>query len=144
MWWYKPNDREIDIVLLDADFHLDIIEIKKPSYEDTISQKSYNRDNYIPKKHLSSAVMQDEKYIFHLSKWWRNGEKALSTRYKREIQIINPKWMPIMWRCDKLSRGQKLDFEIIKRQYSNIVDIITYDDLLRRLDNIIAKFSKAK
>jgi hypothetical protein len=140
----KPKDREIDIVLLDADFHLDIIEIKKPSYEDTISQKPYNRDNHIPKKNLSSAVMQVEKYIFHLSKWWRDGEKTLSTRYKREIQIINPKWMLIMWRCNKLSSRQKLDFEIIKRQYSNIVDIITYDDLLRRLDNIIMKFRKVK
>ena len=31
-----------------------------------------------------------------------------------------------------------LDFEVIKRQYSNVMDIITYDDLLRRLERIIA------
>lgn len=30
------------------------------------------------------------------------------------------------------------DFEIIKRQYKHIADIMTYDDLLQRLDNIVA------
>lgn len=66
----KPKKRQIDLALLDANFHLDIIEIKKPSYHDTVSEKPYStRDNHIPMKNLSSAVMQVEKYIFHLSKW---------------------------------------------------------------------------
>lgn len=30
-----------------------------------------------------------------------------------------------------------LDFEIIKRKYANMIDIITYDALLRRLNNTI-------
>jgi len=34
--------------------------------------------------------------------------------------------------------SQQLDLEIIKRKYANMIDILTYDDLLRRLDNIIA------
>jgi hypothetical protein len=34
--------------------------------------------------------------------------------------------------------SQQLDLEIIKRKYSNMIDLLTYDDLLRRLDNIIA------
>ncbi len=37
-----------------------------------------------------------------------------------------------------LDAGQQLDLEIIKRKYANMIDILTYDDLLRRLDNIIA------
>ncbi len=32
------------------------------------------------------------------------------------------------------------DFEIIKRKLANIIDIMTYEDLLQRLDNIISKF----
>lgn len=137
----KPIKRQMDLALLDSNFHLDIIEIKKPSYNDTISLKPHNRDNHIPMKNLSSAVMQVEKYIFHLNKWWRDWEKELSTLYGNEIQIVNPKWILIMWRCDKLTKRQIFDFEVIKRQYSNIVDIITYDDLIKRIDNIIAKFS---
>lgn len=138
----KTKQRGIDMVLLDSNSNLDIIEIKKPNYNDIVSQKPYNRDNYTPMKNLSSAVMQIEKYIFHLSKWWKEWEKYLSDKYNEKIQIINPKWFLIIWRCDWLDSRQKLDFEIIKRQYSNIVDIITYDDLIRRLKNLIDKFSK--
>tara|TARA_B110000208_G_C11610395_1_gene373426 strand:- start:386 stop:502 length:117 start_codon:yes stop_codon:yes gene_type:complete len=35
----------------------------------------------------------------------------------------------------------KFDFEIIKRKYANIMNVLTYDDPLRRLDNIIEKYS---
>lgn len=137
----KPKKRQIDIALLDASFHLDIIEIKKPSYHDTVSEKPFStRDNHIPMKNLSSAVMQIEKYIFHLNKWGTVWEKELSKKYGHEIQIVNPQWILITWRCNKFTKRQRFDFEIIKRQYSSIVDIITYDDLIRRLDNIIAKF----
>ncbi len=36
-----------------------------------------------------------------------------------------------------MTGNQLLDFEVIKRKYANMMDIITYDDLLRRLDNTI-------
>lgn len=136
----KSKKRQIDLVLLDSNNNIDIIEIKKPSNNDIISQKPYNRDNHTPMKNLSSAVMQLEKYIFHLSKWWKDWERVLESKYKEKIHIINPKWILIIWRCHLLDSRQKFDFEIIKRQYSNIVDIITYDDLIRRLENLIKKF----
>lgn len=139
----KPKKRQIDLILLDSNKNIDIIEIKKPSNNDLISQKPYStRDNHTPMRNLSSAVMQLEKYIFHLSKRWKDWEKELSAKYKEEINIVNPKWILIIWRCNLLNPRQKFDFEIIKRQYSNIVDIITYDDLIRRLENLIDKFSK--
>jgi hypothetical protein len=36
-----------------------------------------------------------------------------------------------------MTGSQQLDFEVIKRKYANMLDIITYDDLLRRLSNTI-------
>lgn len=42
-----------------------------------------------------------------------------------------------MGRDSNLSNAQKGDFEVVKRKYKNIIDIITYDDLLRRLDFIV-------
>ena len=36
------------------------------------------------------------------------------------------------------SEEQKKDFEITKRKYKNIIDIITYDDLLHRLETTIS------
>ena len=38
---------------------------------------------------------------------------------------------------NELTEEQKQDFELIKRQYKHVVDIMTYDDLLFRLGNII-------
>ena len=43
-----------------------------------------------------------------------------------------------------LTDGQMADLEIIKRKYANMIDIITYDDLLRRLDNILASLRRRK
>jgi hypothetical protein len=39
---------------------------------------------------------------------------------------------------EKMTGSQLLDFEVIKRKYANMMDIITYDDLLRRLNHTIA------
>ena len=87
--------------------------------------------------------MQVEKYIYHLSKWGIEGEAKLTEKFKKELpdgvtlHITNPKGIIIMGRSKNLSIDQKNDFEIIKRKYKSIVDIITYDDLVLRLDTII-------
>ncbi|WP_264783808.1 DUF4263 domain-containing protein, partial [Escherichia fergusonii] len=58
----------------------------------------------------------------------------------------NPKAIIIVGR-DQIGNGnmtenQKLDFEIIKRKYTNMMDIITYDDLWRRLNRTISALKK--
>ena len=55
-----------------------------------------------------------------------------------EVRVTNPKAMLILGRDKDFDLDQLFDFEIIKRKYANIVDIMTYDDLLRRLETIIA------
>ena len=52
--------------------------------------------------------------------------------------------MLILGRSKDFDGQQKFDFEIIRRKYANIMDILTYDDLLARLNNIIAKFEAKK
>jgi hypothetical protein len=84
--------------------------------------------------------MQVEKYLFHLNKWWVKWEKVLKGKLMIDIKITNPKWLLILWRDKNFSDSQRFDFEIIRRKYSNIMDIITYDDLIRRLENILKKF----
>lgn len=54
-----------------------------------------------------------------------------------QIHITNPAAIIIMGRKVGLSKEQLQDFEVIKRKYKNVVDIITYDDLLNRLNSII-------
>ncbi len=87
--------------------------------------------------------MQIEKYVFYLNKWGRAGEDSLTEKYKSElpedfsIKITNPGGVIIMGRDNNLSDEQRQDFEVVKRKYKNVIDIITYDDLLRRLEFII-------
>lgn len=143
------TNRYVDIALVDASGNLDVIEIKRP-FDDVLLSKTQYRDNFVPTKDLSGTVMQAEKYLFHLSKWGVAGEAKLTQKYGNQlpqgmsIQITNPKALLILGRDQKtngstaLDQHQAFDLEVIKRKYMNIMDIMTYDDLLRRLDNIIS------
>ena len=150
-----PKKRYIDLCLVDASGNIDVIEIKKP-FDSVVLSKSLYRDNHLPAKELSGSIMQAEKYLFHLSKWGVTGERELSKRYGTRlpsampIRITNPKAIIILGRDrlpgsqQPLSEGQVLDLEVIKRKYTNMMDILTYDDLLRRLNNIIASLSQRR
>jgi hypothetical protein len=141
----KPKNRYIDIALIDANGNIDIIEIKKP-FEDCLISVGAYRGNFTPRKELSGSIMQAEKYLFHLSKWGAAGEDDINRRQEAnlpaglKIKIMNPKAIVIAGRSNALSSQQLFDFELIKRKYSNIVDILSYDDLLNRLSSIIEKF----
>ena len=157
-FYSSPNGKKkryIDLCLVDASGNIDIIEIKKPS-DNVILSKALYRDNSLPAKELSGSIMQAEKYLFHLSKWGVAGERDLSKKHRAKlpsqmpIRIANPKAIIILGRdClpgseQPLSESQMLDLEVIKRKYANMMDILTYDDLLRRLENIIASLSQLK
>ena len=140
------KNRYVDLTLLDVNGNIDVIEIKKPMEKGVLSPHQY-RDNFIPSRELSGAVMQLEKYLFHLNKMGSTGESFLNKKYKNilepynlQIKITNPKGIIISGISSDFNAEQKLDFEIIKRKYSNIIDIITYDDLINRLENLITKF----
>jgi hypothetical protein len=147
-YYSTPDDvtnRFIDLALVDVNGNIDIIEIKKP-FDSCILYKTPYRDNYCPKKELSGSVMQIEKYLFHLGKEGPAGEKRIQLEQVSriptgiELKITNPKGMIILGRDIDFENEQRFDFEIIKRQYSNIIDIMTYDDLLQRLKTIMQKF----
>jgi hypothetical protein len=145
--------RFIDIALVDANGNLDVIEIKRP-FDDVLLSKTRYRDNFVPTRDLSGTVMQAEKYLFHLAKWGVAGEVKLTKKYREQlppgmsIRITNPKALLILGRdrepdgSTALDQDQLFDLEVIKRKYMNMMDIITYDDLLRRLDNIIASLRR--
>lgn len=139
---YRNTTRKIDLLLIDASGNIDIVEIKQPFDKCIITNNQY-RDNYIPLRELSGTVMQIEKYVFYLNKWGQEGEEHLTQKYKAElpsdfsIKITNPGGIVIMGRDNNLTQAQKQDFEVVKRKYKNVIDIITYDDLLRRLDFIV-------
>ena len=50
---------------------------------------------------------------------------------------LNPQGILLLGRSNQFNNQQRHDFELIKRQYKHITDIMTYDDLVIRLENII-------
>lgn len=135
---WANKKRRVDFLLVDASGYIDVIEIKKPFDQKLVTSNCY-RDNHVPMRELGGTIMQVEKYLYHFNRWGERGEKKLNKEYgptlpdDLEIKIVNPMGMIIMGRDNDLTADQKGDFEVIRRKYRNVVDIITYDDLLRRL-----------
>lgn len=144
---YSGKTRRLDFGLIDFMGNLDLIEIKIPFGKSIVSNSRY-RDNHIPTRELSGAIMQVEKYIYYLNKLGKNGEQKLNDKYRSElpnnlnIKIVNPSAIIIMGRNQDLDETQLEDFEIIKRKYKNVVDIFTYDDLIQRLEMMIIQLKK--
>ena len=138
------TNRFIDIALVDGNGFIDIIEIKRPFHNCLLLRGKY-RDNFLPKRELSGTIMQVEKYIFHLKKWGQKGEFVIRMERGHELppnlnlSITNPKGLIIIGRDRDFSTAQRADFEVIKRKYANLLDIVTYDDLLSRLENVISR-----
>jgi hypothetical protein len=134
--------RQLDIMLVDVNGNVDVIEIKKPFKARIFTTATY-RDNHVPHRELVGTAMQLEKYLFHLARWGSTGEDTLTRRYSGKLptglrlRIVNPGGLIIMGRDDDLTSDQKGDFEMYRRQHKNIVDVMTYDDLLRRLDRVL-------
>lgn len=136
--------RQLDFMLVDVSGYVDVLEIKKP-FADCIVTPGRYRDNHVPYRELSGTIQQVEKYLFHLNRWGREGEKALTKRFRAnlpddlKIRIASPSGLAILGRDFNLTTAQRHDFELIRRQYKHVADIITYDDLLRRLRHALAQ-----
>lgn len=141
------KDRQIDFLLVDASGYVDAVEIKKPFAECIVTSNRY-RDNHVPMRELSGTIMQLEKYLYHLNRWGQLGEDKLNERYAHQlpddlrIKIVNPSGMIILGRDTGLTPDQRTDFEVIRRKYRHVVEIMTYDDLLRRLKTIRNQFGR--
>ncbi len=147
-----PHDRQIDIALVDVDGNIDILELKKPMDDSLMSSRTY-RDNHVPLRELSGAIMQVEKYILYLQRQGVAGDKKMTDRVCQKhpqllppglrLSVTNPKGLIIMGRTKGLSKAQQADFEIVKRKYKNLIDILSYDDLLDRVKRLLWRYEPA-
>ena len=137
------KDKQPDFLLVDANGFVDILEIKKAD----VRVLTQYRNNYVAAREISVAVQQIEKYIFCLN----SSDKAKEDVSKKlteflpegvEVKIVNPQGILLAGRSNEFTDEQKKDFELIKRQYKHVADIMTYDDLAQRLKNIIASLEK--
>lgn len=137
-----PNHyRELDYLLIDSAGNADIIELKKP-FEQCILRKSPYRDNYVPGYELTGCIQQVQKYLFYLNTYKIDNETLIQEHKKNElhglkIKLINPKGLVFCGRSNEFNEQQRQDYEIIKRQYNSLIDILSYDEIIERLENAI-------
>ncbi len=131
-------DKQPDFLLVDANGFVDILEIKKAD----VRVLTQYRNNYVATREISGAVQQIEKYIYCLNSSYKAQEDVTKKLIKflpegMAVKFVNPQGILLAGRSNEFNREQQEDFELIKRQYKHIADIMTYDDLLFRLENII-------
>lgn len=134
-------DKRPDFTLVNMNGFIDVMEIKLPT-ERVISKNPSYRNNYVPSRVFSNGIQQIEKYILCLSKLNEERDAVfskLSNKLPENVkpQVVNPQGIFLIGRSNNFNEQQKRDFELIKRQYKNIADIMTYDDLIIRFENII-------
>ena len=132
------HDKRPDFLLVDANGFVDVLEIKKAD----VQVLTQYRNNYVATREISGAIQQIEKYLYCLNSSDRAkidvSEKLISLLPKElEVKIINPQGILLAGRSNMFTKEQKQDLELLKRQYKHIADVMTYDDLLFRLGNII-------
>lgn len=145
----KKTSRFIDHLLIDASGNVDLLEIKRPFSKEKLIYRGKYRDNYIPARELTGGVVQIEKYIYYLNHLGLNGEEEFSNSCKERLadeglqlpddfhlRILNPRGRLLIGHCNFTEEEQR-DFDLIRRQYSHVTDILTYDDLLERVKHIL-------
>ncbi|MFR8064779.1 Shedu anti-phage system protein SduA domain-containing protein [Thomasclavelia spiroformis] len=83
-----------------------------------------------------------EKYLYCLNRLNPDSDRFFSILKESLPQNIkpialNPQGILLLGRSNQFNDQQRNDFELIKRQYKHIADIMTYDDLVIRLENIV-------
>ena len=144
----EEGEKRPDFIFIDTQGNIDVVEIKK-SYNASVlakSNKKSTRNNYVPSRDLTIAIMQIEKYIYHLNRTGLKSETKICNTLREKnhidmpIRIRNPQGVIILGRSNELNEEQQSDYEVIKRQYKHIADILTYDDLLNRLTILLNHF----
>lgn len=143
----KTVNRRLDHILINATGNIDFLEVKCPFSKEKLIMKTKYRDNYIPARELSGGILQIQKYIYYIDHLGKLGEHKFSVKYKKKIEqetgrkipfnlsFVNPRGILLIGNCEFTVEEQR-DFNLIKRQYNNIIDIITYNDLLKRLERL--------
>ncbi len=143
----KKKREFIDFILVKDNGAVDVLEVKKPDCNSIISNAT-DHGNYYSTKTLSTVVMQTEKYVYNLNRNIESTENSFDSKYSKEyphdfkFRIMNPKGLIIIGQADKYSKEQLEDLEIIRRMYSNIIEIITYDDMINMLERQIELLKK--
>ncbi|MHB1330929.1 MAG: Shedu immune nuclease family protein, partial [Minisyncoccota bacterium] len=124
-----------DFSLVTHDNYLDIFEIKKPSTD--LIKRDPSRGNYYWDVEMSKAITQVENYIENVSKHADAVRSYLKDEHKIDLKVVKPRGIILAGNTQKFNiQKEKDDFRLLSQGLKNIT-IVTYDELLVRLQNYI-------
>jgi Domain of unknown function (DUF4263) len=134
------NTKFPDFCLVTHDNYLDILEIKKPNT--SILREDSSRGNYHWDIEISRAVIQVENYLEHISNHSSQVRSFIKDNYSLELKVVRPRGFILAGNSTEFSsQKQRDDFRLLSHGLKNVM-VITYDELLTRLENHIKVLEK--
>jgi Domain of unknown function (DUF4263) len=130
------NTKYPDFSLITHDNYLDILEIKKP--HTPLLKLDKDRGNYFWENEIAKAIIQVENYIAHVSNHAADLRSYVLDNFEIDMKAIRPRGI-ILAGDTRTFDNQKIkdDFRLLREGIKNVT-ILTYDELLTRLQNYIA------
>ena len=86
---------------------------------------------------MSKAITQVENYIENVSKYADSVRSYLKDDHKIDLKVLRPRGIILAGNTQKFdSQKEKDDFRLLSQGLKNII-VVTYDELLIRLQNYI-------
>jgi hypothetical protein len=129
------NTKFPDFALVTHDNYLDILEIKKP--DTPILRADTSRGNYHWDTEISRAIIQVENYLEHITNNAAQVRCFIKDSYGLELKVVRPRGFILAGNSGEFSlQKQRDDFRLLSHGLKNVM-VITYDELLTRLENHI-------
>lgn len=139
------NTKFPDFALVTHDNYLDILEIKKP--DTIILKEDKSRGNYHWDTEISRAIIQVENYLEHISNQAAQVRSFVKDTYGLELKVVRPRGFILAGNSAEFSsQKQRDDFRLLSHGLKNVT-VITYDELLVRLENhihVLEKYTSKK
>jgi len=134
------NTKYPDFALVTHDNYLDILEIKKP--DTTILKEDRSRGNYHWDTEIARAIIQVENYLEHIANQAAEVRSFVKDKYGLELKVVRPRGFILAGSSAEFSiQKQRDDFRLLSHGLKNVT-VITYDELLVRLENHIRVLEK--
>lgn len=125
-----------DFLLVTHDNYLDVMEIKKPNTQ--ILRADSSRGNFYFDSEISKAVIQTENYIDNITKQQDTIRSFLKDKRGLEIRAVRPRGIILAGDSRTFATPKEsVDFRLLSQGIKNLT-LLTYDELLTRLQNYIA------
>jgi hypothetical protein len=139
------NTKYPDFALVTHDNYLDILEIKRP--DTTILKEDQSRGNYHWDTEISRAIIQVENYLEHIANKAAEVRSFVKDEYSLELKVVRPRGFILAGNSAQFSsQKQRDDFRLLSHGLKNVT-VITYDELLVRLENhirVLEQYRKKK